>query len=121
MSIHLRGLAPSVRSHAEYTLEWARYYGIEVLITSSYRSWNEQQALYTKWLEGRSRWPAAPPGRSAHNWGLAFDSYVEPHHQAAWDWLRRALGWHVPVNDEIHAAVPGWRQYVSGKPRPLMI
>lgn len=121
MSIHLRGLSPSVRTHAELTLEWARYYGIPVTITSTYRSWNEQQTLYSRYLRGESRWPAAAPGQSAHNWGLAWDSFVRPTDQPAWNWLRRALGWNVPERDEIHAAVPGWRQYVSGKPRPLTI
>ncbi len=119
--MNLRGLSPSVRTHAALTLEWAAYYRIPVVITSTFRSWNEQQVLYDKWLRGDSRWPAAPPGRSAHNWGLAFDSVVRPEHEAAWEWLRRALGWHVPLNDEIHAAVPEWRQYVSGKPRALQI
>ena len=119
--MNLRGLSPSVRDYAAYTLEWADYYGIPVTITSTYRSWNEQQALYDRWLRGESRWPAAPPGHSAHNWGLAWDSHVPPEWEEAWQWLRRQLGWHVPVNDEIHSAVPGWQRFVSGKPRALQI
>lgn len=120
--MNLRGLSPSVRAHADLTLAWANYYGIGVTVTSTLRSWNEQQALYTRYLRGESRWPANPPGESAHNWGLAWDSVANnPAHQPAWNYIRRALGWHVPVRDEIHAAVPGWRQYVSGKPRPLTI
>lgn len=121
MSIQLRGLSPSVRTHAEYTLSWADYYGIPVTITSTYRSWNEQEALYREFLAGRSRWPANPPGLSSHNWGLAFDSVVRSADQENWNWLRRALGWYVPPNDEIHAAVPNWRQYAVGKARSLQI
>jgi len=117
VSIHLRGLRPAVRSYAEHTLAWARYYDIPVQVTSTLRSWTDQQALYDRYLAGESRWPANPPGQSAHNYGLAWDSVSSPDRQADWNWLRRALGWHVPESDEIHAAVPEWRRYAN--PRTL--
>jgi len=42
-------------------------------VTSSWRSWSAQALLYRRYLSGRSRYPAAPPGRSMHNYGRAFD------------------------------------------------
>lgn len=106
-----------MRAHAEHALAWAHYYGIPVQVTSTLRSWGQQQRLYTEYLAGRSRWPAAPPGGSAHQYGLAWDSVSSPQHRASWIWLRKALGWHVPAGDEIHAAVPNWRLYAN--PRTL--
>jgi D-alanyl-D-alanine carboxypeptidase len=59
---------------------WARWlislwpYG---QLTSTLRTREEQTALYSAYLAGASRYPAAPPGHSKHELGLAFD-YVAP-------------------------------------------
>ena len=42
-------------------------------VTSSYRSYSEQWMLWRRYLNGQSRYPAAPPGRSWHNYGRAWD------------------------------------------------
>jgi LAS superfamily LD-carboxypeptidase LdcB len=42
-------------------------------VTSTYRSYSEQYMLYRRYLLGYSKYPAAPPGRSMHNYGRAFD------------------------------------------------
>ncbi|MDR7537408.1 MAG: M15 family metallopeptidase [Armatimonadota bacterium] len=48
--------------------------GLRVWIVSSYRDMETQRALYLRWLRrGRTGLPAAPPGRSLHNYGLAVD------------------------------------------------
>ena len=122
MAISLRGLHPEVREAAEATLEWARHYKIPVQVTSTFRSWEQQTKLrknYERCLaEGRfpsppdCKWPANRPGDSAHNYGLAWDSWVPDEWWWAWNWLRRYAGFHVPANDQIHAEVPQWRQYV---------
>ena len=60
---------------------WARWliscwpYG---QLTSTRRSRSEQIQLYTAYLRGESRYPAAPPGRSMHELGLAFDYVADP-------------------------------------------
>jgi hypothetical protein len=60
---------------------WARWlisawpYG---QLTSTLRSRSEQAQLYAAYLRGESRFPAAPPGRSKHELGLAFDYFAEP-------------------------------------------
>lgn len=42
-------------------------------LTSARRSRSEQTRLYARFLSGRSQYPAAPPGSSLHELGLAFD------------------------------------------------
>ncbi len=109
--IALRGLDSRLRPYAEYTFELAQYYGLTPTVTSVFRGWAQQQALRTRWEQGRSRWPANRPGDSAHNYGWAFDSAVPEPHQATWDAIRRQVGWRVPSHDYIHAELPDWRQY----------
>jgi len=122
MSVQLRGLHPEVRHYAEIALAWADYYGIPITITSTYRSWEEQKKLrdrYERCLEegrfgqaGECRYPANRPGDSAHNFGLAFDSWT-PDRMQDWKTIRRWVGFHVPDNDAVHAEVPSWRRYVA--------
>jgi hypothetical protein len=127
MSIALRGLHPQVRAAAEMALAWAKYYGLEVTVTSGYRSWAEQTRLRQQ-FEGclargekvhagnpnpACRWPANQPGDSSHNFGLSWDSWVPAHQQWAWNYLRTYAGFHVPEHDHIHAEVPNWRQYAG--------
>src|SRR5439155_248179 len=42
-------------------------------VTSARRSYTEQARLYRRYLAGQSQYPAAPPGQSKHERGLAFD------------------------------------------------
>lgn len=119
----LRGLHPSLRPYAEYALQVAARYRVPVEVTSVYRSNREQQELYDNYVRclrqglfGRTpecRYPANRPGDSAHNFGLAWDSTVEPRYQAWWDYVRRAVGFEVLQNDRIHAQLPGWRRYIA--------
>jgi len=122
VSIGLRGLHPDVRRAAEFTIRWARFFGFKPRITSSTRSWAAQRKLRDKFescvLQGRfpsppdCRFPANRPGDSAHQFGLAFDSTVEPQDQDTWNEIRRRVGFGVPPHDEIHAEVRGWRSFV---------
>jgi hypothetical protein len=90
------------------------------------RTHEEQQALYEKHLAGGPL--AAPPGRSAHEYGLAVDicrlvgtgitqkerwDYDHP----AWARIRAAVdahprlhgGWHFPVEDPDHLQAVKWK------------
>lgn len=121
--MQLRGLHPALRPYAEYAITVANNYGVRPEVTSVYRSKAEQQELYDNYVrclrEGRfgkergCMYPANRPGDSAHNYGLAWDSWVERQYQAWWDYVRRALGWEVPANDRIHAQLPNWRSYLT--------
>lgn len=113
MSMGLRGLHADVRPYAEYAHQVAEYYGLNPVVTSTYRSWAEQKRLRERWEAGKSRFPANRPGDSAHNWGLAWDSWVPEDQRDLWTRIRRWVGFDVPSNDWIHAAVPNWRQYVQ--------
>jgi len=56
--------------------EWLhalRSNGIVYRVTSTKRTWAEQERLYQRFLAGLSTLPAAPPGRSKHQLGLAID------------------------------------------------
>ncbi len=52
--------------------------GIDVELVSGYRSLKEQARLYAQYRAGRSSLPAAPPGASYHNFGLAIDVAARP-------------------------------------------
>ena len=108
----LDGLVPEVRDGANYALDIAEWYGIPVTPTSGRRSRTEQRRLYQRFLAGGSRFPAAPPGTSAHEHGMAFDSWVPPQYLDAWDLIRNWVGFKTSRSDSVHAVVPNWRNFV---------
>lgn len=132
--MQLAGLGQEVRERAELALEWARVLKIPVTITSVSRSWAEQTALRERYeaclARGETvspanpnaacRYPANRPGDSAHNFGLAWDSWVPDgewregwSYWAAWTYLRRWAGFTVPDTDRVHAEVPEWRKFAT--------
>ena len=58
------------------TLADARRERIQVRVTSRFRSIAEQRRLRERFESGVSRFPAARPGLSMHNYGFAFDAVV---------------------------------------------
>ncbi len=103
----LRSLQPWLRPYAELLVSLAPYAGARsVRITSVKRSKAAQRALYKRFLAGRSRFPAAPPGRSKHEYGLAWDMVTEPYSVllTLGDWWKQLGGtWH--PSDVIHFEV----------------
>ncbi len=71
---HIKLLIPEMRPLVQKFLSLASYNGFDIRITSSYRSFDEQAALY---MQGRGlSGPVvtnAKPGQSSHNYGLAID------------------------------------------------
>lgn len=61
------------RDPAERLLAALRQVDPRFIFTSTYRSSTEQARLYNEWLSGKSLFPALPPGRSLHEYGLAVD------------------------------------------------
>lgn len=116
--MQLRGLARGVRERARWALDVAEYYGLDVEVTSTFRSWQTQAALRRKFERGLHPYPVAKPGESAHNYGLAWDSVIrgrwagDESARRWWDAVREYAGFQVPSNDRIHAGVPSWRKYV---------
>lgn len=119
----LAGYGPVMREAIEYALEVGRAYGLHPELTSTVRPLSEQRALYARYLACKARgerihpgnknpgcrYPAAAPGESAHNYGLAFDSWVPEGEWEAWNHIRAAVGFHLIKNDRVHAEYPGWR------------
>ena len=88
-------------------MEVARYNGIRPRVTSTTRSCSNQRRLYERYRRGESIYPAAPPGRSLHNIGMAFDVAGTPEELRALGHWWESLGffWGGRVNDPIHFAV----------------
>lgn len=60
-----------IRGVERDVVAFAQSVGIPCRITSRCRSWAEQNALYCQ--RRGTRFPAARPGTSQHEWGMAFD------------------------------------------------
>lgn len=116
--MRLRGLHAGLKDAADWALAVADYYGVDVEVTSVFRSWHEQAELRRRYEAGIHPYPVAKPGESAHNYGLAWDSVIRgrwagnPDAQEWWNRVREYAGFQVPSNDEIHAALPEWWSYV---------
>ena len=126
MAISLRGLDPAIREAAEWCLAVASYYKVPVTVTSASRAWAEQEQLRARY-EGclargeqvypgnpdpACRFPANRPGDSAHNYGMAWDSWVPEAYRSWWTYVRELAGFRVPGNDWVHAEYPDWRNYL---------
>lgn len=79
MSDLLETLDPRFRPYAERFILHLRNHGYSVFVTSTYRSNKVQRGLYRDYLAGRRKLPAAPPGQSSHQRGLAFDALVNDY------------------------------------------
>lgn len=120
---YLYGLWPPMSEAVRYLLAWCAYYKLEGSIVSGLRS-NQQQA--TLYAQGRTpdeirrqvskqgsggSVTDAPPGTSAHNYGLAID--VEGRDQTAIVQLARAIGFATVTWDPAHIEWPSWRALVG--------
>ena len=79
MGSSLDELDPSIREAAKYLVELARQAGLAPRVTSVYRSPLKQKKLYDAYISGRSKLPAAKPGKSQHEKRLAFDVILDPY------------------------------------------
>lgn len=73
----LANLDRSFRPYAEELVKILVRAGLRPTVTSARRSRSLQARLWRAWISGRSRLPAARPGTSKHERGLAFDVVVE--------------------------------------------
>lgn len=69
----LRTLHPQLVPAARWLYAVGKYYDPLLVVTSSRRSRSKQAQLYERYRSGQSPIPAAPPGGSLHQYGLAFD------------------------------------------------
>jgi lambda family phage tail tape measure protein len=67
-----------LQDYANKLVERAAAEGIDLKVTSLVRSREQQQRLYDAWLaRAKTGLPAAPPGNSKHEQGLAFDVAIQ--------------------------------------------
>lgn len=82
----LDDLLPPVRSRARAFIDACTREGIVLLVTSTYRDFESQAALYA---QGRTapgrRVTNARPGQSFHNWRVAFDVVPLRNGNPVWD------------------------------------
>lgn len=119
--IALRGMHAELRPYAEYAHAIANHFGVTARVASVTRSWNAQQRLHERYVAARAAgrfpspqvpYPANAPGDSAHQFGLAWDSQVEPQYRQWWKEVRRWVGFRVYDHDAPHAELPDWRAVV---------
>jgi len=108
----LNKLHPQLVPAARWIYEVGKYNDPLLVVTSARRSMAKQQKLYDKWRYGGSTIPAAPPGKSLHQLGLAFDM-ARIGKDPLTDPLLAWLGWvweqiggrHGGVRDPVHFQV----------------
>lgn len=83
MAVSYSGLHPKLRNLVRNLPRFASIYGLSYRVTSAYRSPYKQAQLYKAYLEGRSPYPVAPPGTSAHEKGLAIDVVAADQNEMA--------------------------------------
>ncbi len=103
------------RANAEWLVHTVRELGVDVRVTSVLRSRAKQEYLWNLRQAGKWPYPVAAPGTSAHEYGLAWDSWVPEPYMPWWVAVRRWAGWDVPLpdTDPVHAQIPNWREYVT--------
>lgn len=94
-------MQPFLRPYAVWLKSWFP----QLTVTSVYRSFSEQARLYRQAQQGRSRYPAAPPGFSKHQRGLAWDMEGEQDQLQEAGELWRRMGGRWFESDPIHFEV----------------
>lgn len=74
----MRGLQPWLSPYADWLVDYAVASGMAPRVTSTFRSFATQRRLYARYTSGLSQYPAAPPGKSLHQYGRAFDMVTTP-------------------------------------------
>lgn len=114
----LLNLHPEMSRRLDVLLTWFRLLGYRPIVTSGYRSTAEQAQLHRSFARGERRLPAAEPGFSTHNFGLAVDVVVPEAPAAIMVAVGRASGlvW-AGRRDPVHFDPFGfalWRRILRG-------
>jgi len=108
MAARLDLLVPEIRDAAKDLVLACSRAGLQPRVTSTLRSTAEQTRLYRRYQAGQAGYPVAPPGLSAHEYGLAFDLVVSPMDALAdvgATWISWGGGW--SGSDAVHFEYPG--------------
>lgn len=117
----MRLAAAPIYPYARVLLQAATSLDRKFRVTSFVRTHAQQARLYRAWLaRGKTGLPAAAPGHSMHELGLAVDIArpgVDPFHDellaqlGAW-WRNNGLGW--SESDPVHFQMEGISQHAAG-------
>src|SRR5229473_6130616 len=116
MGAHIDSLVPELREPARALLSAASAAGLQPRITSTLRTHAEQKRLYARFLAGAAGYPVAPPGKSAHEYGEAFDMVVSPMEALAdvgYTWQTWGGGWNGA--DAVHFELPGASEWARSQ------
>jgi hypothetical protein len=114
----LRRLEPNFRKIAEVWVESLGEADLRPVVTSTRRTFTEQAKLFRAAQRPGHKYPAAPPGHSVHEWGMAFDVVLTPHSALflvgpVWEKLGLGL-WGGRFKDEIHFEATGAMKKAAG-------
>lgn len=101
-------LDPRFAPYARYLFDVAQANHLAPVVTSTYRSYTTQARLYAEYVAGNRDLPAAPPGRSKHQYGLAVDIDL-PQYRAylpALGAFWRTMGGRWFPSDPVHFEAP---------------
>jgi len=105
----LNTLEPWLQPWANWIFRYGQSLDGRLVVTSARRSLADQIRLYNRYLHGESDIPAAPPGRSKHQIGQAFDLAqvgINPHDSRLLPWLGKWWmhygGLYGGVKDPVH-------------------
>ena len=98
MSASIGALQPWLQPYAQAAANYAAMYGGRV--SSTYRSYSEQLHLWNN--RAHNPFPVAPPGRSHHELGRAFDITAPPEVLAALARWWKSIGGTYYEADPIH-------------------
>jgi len=101
--LNFGGLQMWLRPYAQYLYDTCNQYGQRPRVTSVYRSPAKQRILYERYIRGESSLPAAPPGKSKHQFGLAFDMVTEDPDAVGAFWKQMGGKWW--ASDPVHFEV----------------
>jgi len=97
----MAGLDPKLATIAKNLPKVAKSLGFSARVTSGYRSKKKQAELYTNYKNGYSPYPAAYPGTSDHEIGLAIDVVTDNQDALVALLTEAGLFWAGPT-DPIH-------------------
>jgi D-alanyl-D-alanine carboxypeptidase len=108
MGANLSDLVPELAAAARDLIDAASTAGLQPRVTSALRSHAEQKRLYSRFLAGNQYYNVAPPGQSAHEYGMAFDMVVSPMEaleDVGYTWQQWGGGWN--QGDAVHFELLG--------------
>lgn len=103
---NLSRLHPRLRYIARNIPRAAAAIGFNARVTSGFRSYAKQLALYNAWQRGENPYPASPPGQSSHERGLAIDVVSDSQRDLVRLLTSAGLSWYGP-GDPVHFSIGG--------------